>query len=262
MKKKSLATLISGLLAVSLVGVGFASWVIIQGASEQKEGSVNVETITKTNISIEANWADNDEDYTCEKLTEEQKGMKNEDEEALYTEAVDADDSQLSFGSSSQDASGWLRNTSGKIERKSLKLNVAIGGNDSVTSYVLTFSVSNPAAYKAAVDAGYITGIMLDGTAIPTESVAGNETTPAVTAGTLVVTSDSAPATETYIISYEWGDTFGGQNPYAYYNGMSISSKIGTGEDAPTADAHAMEHIQELYDTLSGLTFSLTIEAE
>lgn len=261
MKKKSLATLISGLLAVSLVGVGFASWVIIQGASEKKEGSVNVETITKTNISIEAYWADNDEDYTCEKLTKEQTKMKNKDEKALYTEDKDTDDSQLSFGSSSQGASGWLRNTNGKIERKSLKLDVNVSESSSVSSYVLTFSVSDPAAYKAAVDAGYITGIMLDGTAIPTESAEATQNKEAVVAGTLTVKSSSAPAAATYTISYEWGDTFGGQNPYAYYNGMSISSKIGTGEDAPTADAHAMEHIQALYKTLNGLTFSLTIEA-
>ena len=37
MKRKSLATLLSGFLTVCLTGVGFASWLIVQG--EEKEAT-------------------------------------------------------------------------------------------------------------------------------------------------------------------------------------------------------------------------------
>ena len=59
MKKKSLAALLSGLLTVSLTGVGFASWIIVQGDTKQVTGTVNVETISDKTTTITYDWANN-----------------------------------------------------------------------------------------------------------------------------------------------------------------------------------------------------------
>lgn len=55
MKKKSLATLLSGFLTVALTGVGFASWIITGGDTEETTGNVSAETVEnrKTTITID-----------------------------------------------------------------------------------------------------------------------------------------------------------------------------------------------------------------
>lgn len=54
MKKKSLATLLSGFLTVALTGVGFASWIITGGDTKEIQGTVSAETVEnrKTTITL------------------------------------------------------------------------------------------------------------------------------------------------------------------------------------------------------------------
>ena len=55
MKKKTLSILLSGLLAVSLTGVGFAAWIITGDAEDQTgNGTVAVETIDDRRVSLAA----------------------------------------------------------------------------------------------------------------------------------------------------------------------------------------------------------------
>ena len=60
MKKKSLAALLSGLLTVSLTGVGFASWIIVSDASKTLAdvGSVTVEAVEDRRLSVDASITD------------------------------------------------------------------------------------------------------------------------------------------------------------------------------------------------------------
>ena len=51
MKKKSLATLLSGFLTVALTGVGFASWLITGGAEKTSGGNITVETVDDRRVS-------------------------------------------------------------------------------------------------------------------------------------------------------------------------------------------------------------------
>lgn len=55
MKRKSLATLLSGFLTVCLTGVGFAAWIITGGDVENTTGNVSAETVEnrKTSITID-----------------------------------------------------------------------------------------------------------------------------------------------------------------------------------------------------------------
>lgn len=52
MKKKSLATLLSGFLTVALTGVGFASWLITGGAEKTSGGNITVETVDDRRVSL------------------------------------------------------------------------------------------------------------------------------------------------------------------------------------------------------------------
>ena len=129
MKKKSLTMLLTSLLAVSLTGVGFASWIIVQGDEKYADGTVHVEEIENRVVTIDAKWADNDGDHVWLGGT-------------APDNVVDADDSQLSFGTSNQTKSGWLRNTDGKIERKSLTLNYTIDNFSSASSVTAVLEVT------------------------------------------------------------------------------------------------------------------------
>lgn len=99
MKKKTLSILLSGLLAVSLTGVGFASWVIVNNDSDEETGSVAVETVEVNNVTINFAWSDND-------------GSKGASES----------DSILSFGYKGATNTGWLRNTDEEGELGCAKL--------------------------------------------------------------------------------------------------------------------------------------------
>ena len=53
MKKKTLAGLISSLICISLIGVGFASWVITgDDTNEQATGTITTETVSDSSVKI------------------------------------------------------------------------------------------------------------------------------------------------------------------------------------------------------------------
>lgn len=53
MKRKGLAGILSLLISVAVVGVGFASWVITAGETETVEGNVTVESITDNRVTLQ-----------------------------------------------------------------------------------------------------------------------------------------------------------------------------------------------------------------
>ena len=61
MKRKSLATLLSGFLTVCLTGVGFASWLITGDGKIDAEGTIKVETVEDRRISIEKDTSKTDD---------------------------------------------------------------------------------------------------------------------------------------------------------------------------------------------------------
>ena len=60
MKKKSLATLLSGFLTVALTGVGFASWIITGGDEQSTSGNVTAEKVENRKTSITISDTGND----------------------------------------------------------------------------------------------------------------------------------------------------------------------------------------------------------
>ena len=236
MKKKSLTMLLTGLLAVSLTGVGFASWIIVQGDEQYADGSVHVEEIENHAVTIDAKWADNDGDTIWLGGTDPNN-------------VVDPDDSQLSFGTTNKAEAGWLRNTNGTVERKSLTLNYTISNFSYATSVTAVLEVTgNKAGYEDAVDAKYITGVSVGSNLVDTTDFKSDAVT--------------LTASGTLTVSFDWGDTFGNENPYDYYNDATTEPLT---EKVPTTDityaSHAETNIGNMYTYLSGVTFKLTLTA-
>ena len=65
MKRKAMTALMGGLLSVCLVGVGFASWVISQGAETSLTGNVKVEKVENKTAKFEdVHWSANNNTNT------------------------------------------------------------------------------------------------------------------------------------------------------------------------------------------------------
>lgn len=249
MKKKSLSLLLSGLLTVCLTGVGFASWIIVQGDTKSVSGQVNVETIADKTTTIAYKWADNNGNGTPEEIT------------TTENDTTTWGDDYFSFGSSSNANSGWLRNTNGKGQIMSLTLNVTVANTEYLSGDVsidldvdsATIGDTGKTGVDLAVEAGYITDFALD-----------KETVAKASAGSFALT-----------ISTSWGDHFEDQNPFAYYNttgrkGSDTCRTVASGQtDAADANSDgkvtyaedANYSLTNLYTWLSDVTFTVTITA-
>lgn len=222
MKRKSMSLLMGSLLTVCLVGVGFASWIIIEGDKELVTGTVNVETVEKKTLTITATW---DED----------------------NDAAGTNDSVFSFGSSDDADTGWLRNTDGEGERLSLNLDVSIANYEYLSSVKATIAVkTNESGFADAVEAKYVTNPVLK----VGESVLTDGAVPA---------AEYADGKFTINASIAWG-VFWGKNPYDFYNtDHKASDKV---DAETTYAQHAYTHLGALKTKLNGVTFEITIEVE
>ena len=249
MKRKSLSLLLSGLLTVCLTGVGFASWLIVQGDEQQITGTVNVETISDVTTTITAKWQDNNKNGTAEEKTTKSQSTTT------------WGDDYFRFGYNNKTNSGWLRNTDTRGEILSLKLDVTVDSINYLASDVTidldvtsaTIGNTGKTGVALAVEAGYITDFKLDKESVAKESA----------------------ASFTLTISTSWGNHFGDKNPFDYYNttdrkGSDTCRTVENGQtDAADADSNgkvtyaedANYSLTNLYTWLSNVTFTVTITA-
>ena len=237
MKKKSLAALLSGFLTVCLTGVGFASWIIVQGDTETATGQVNVEDIHGESIELTCAWA----------------GGKD----------------TLSFGKNNPTTPkyGWLQNNDGEGETLTLELNVTVTNPQLVSkTNGVTFSIAPNAAgkdnYESAISANYITAV----TAVEKEDSTSYKK----------FNTETGTATFTIVVSANWGSYFDGKNPFEYYNTYASSASLRDsttaeqGQGKIDADSNgkityaedANYSLGQLYTYLSNVSFTLTITAE
>ena len=130
MKKKSLAGILSLLICIALIGVGFASWVITAGDTETATGNVTVETVEDKRLSITTTWED-------EKST------------IVFGQATDT----------TGVANSWLK-ASDDIQKEvlSVTLNIVVANMDSNDTISVVFNPSDEDKYNAALVSKYITG--------------------------------------------------------------------------------------------------------
>lgn len=220
-KKSGLISAVIALSCASLVSVGFASWVIAQGAEQSVTGSIHVEQVTDGSHTITATWLQGS---------------------ALNSEALSGNP-VVSFGSNSNAATGWLQNTDGTPESLVfyLKVNVAnIADDATFNAKVSSVVMTADDGYGDASTAKYVG-------ALPALNATGDGK------GTIVKGTGQAGASGSweavYTITFVWGQHFNYQNPYDYYNAKAAADYA----------ADAQESLSALYSDLNGVGFTLTI---
>ena len=190
MKKKSLATLLSGFLTVSLTGVGFASWVITGGDSEDVNGTVNVETVSDQRVQIR--------ECTSTEL-----------------ETITDEDFVIQFGHKADNSiqNPWFQSVGSDVVEEDLTAKIPFYiKNHTHATVTVTFD--------AALTA-------LTGSSTPEDT---SDDYVVLNYSYTEPTGDTSTTEGlAYInLNFAWGQAFGGKNPYSYYNGQDYSDALAT----------------------------------
>lgn len=228
-RTKVVALATSLLVGVSMMGVGFASWVISNNAEATSTGNVKAESVTDNYVKLEANPVSGGE---------------------------------IIFGAPEQMSAQnpWLTNSNGAKEKLTTTITLTVSANiGDITMSLATegyTTVESTDGFWKAVEANYIATpvVTIDsqGTANAfsiegTLSESGNLT---IKRGEAEITSET---TITLKITFGWGSAFESKNPYNYYND-------GT-KTAATHHSDANTKLSGLYDYLNGengLTYTFT----
>lgn len=203
MKKKSLATLLSGLLTVSLTGVGFASWLIVQNATDSKTGTVSVEDVSVKQVVINFAWLDNNGDGT----------------------ANGEGDNVLSFGyKGAENQTGWFRNTDSDHESApELKFN-------------LSASVKDDASATATAGVTITVNEKNGGNGYATATGSTKNYISSVT----VEEAPEGETTYTHFIKINWGSAFDNKNPFDFYNSKTYSADLASSAKTTIEDLNSL----------------------
>ena len=237
MKRKSLTMILCLLTCLSLVGVGFAAWVISSGDTEPVTGNITVDTVS-------------DKRFTFETATISDKihfGMDN-------TSKIDG---------------AWLTNDVANSEKLTvsfeIKLNVASALDDK-TETAWNSAVAVTAKYSAPNDDNYENAVDADAIIAPSSDL---------TVEFIAEKSTTTQATYKVTIAFAWGEAFDTDrtakytkvgeaptitpdsnltdnvNPYVFYN---------TGKTAADWGDDAYYYLN-LIELMSTLTYNVTVTA-
>ena len=247
MKRKTLTLILCLLTVMSLVGVGFASWVISAGDSESVGGNIVVDTVADQRLELTVLtssqnivFAGTTEDY-------------NESEEAWLTLG----------GSATTEALSVTYNCSLKYKGSGLILTDALTASGTVKANVklsATFvAPTENTAYDAAKNICFVE---------PAAASISN----------YVLSEDNQTLTFDVTITYTWGSAFGGVNPFEFYNETQtdgenvtlkrpVDGKCGAVVDTTLTDTstwgdHAVYYLGLLEAIDATTSYSITINAE
>lgn len=235
-KTKIVALVMSMLICISMIGVGFAAWVIVSQLDATASGKVNAEAVTEGYVvmSAEANGS-------------------------------------IFFGAPSSQESGnnvWLKDDNGTEQSLTATLTLKVKGNvgsitvDFATKLAGEATNSQSANFDQAVSDGYITGpsygeISVDGTENLVVTISGRKLQFNYNSeGAKDSFNFEKETTITIKVSFGWGSKFGNKNPFEYYN-----------DGTKTATSHgdeALAALKALYNDLGadvGLTYTFTFTA-
>lgn len=236
MKRKALTITICFLALVSIVSIGFASWVITKPIEKQTAaGSITAETVKVDGYTLGVKW---------QGVEEGQNPVIHFGKPATLAPTPDGVTPWLTADSDSVNESltCTLRITVSNTDNIASGLTLTL---NTVVSDVLKELNDDSTAFGKAVAANYI--------AMPTVKVGGNEAaaydpTTKVAIAKTDFTPDSVGAASGYcdvVITFAWGSLFGGVNPQNHYNQANYT-------DAKADEAQtALEAIKAIADTNS-----------
>lgn len=217
MKRKTIALVASLLICISLIGVGFAAWVISAPGTAEVSSQIQVETVT---------------------------------DNRLVVTTPDLSDKNIVFGhpATMNTANAWLTANGDQTENLTVSFDVTVKNGDSTSinsndlNVTVVFDNDNlDSRITAAHTNGYI--------AEPQVGIALKTSTP--TTGTTL--------TYTVTITFAWGDAFGGENPYIYFNNKTITDKVSTSDNTTWGD-YAKTTLEAL-ETLNNVSIPIVITA-
>ena len=223
MKRKTLTIVVGLLLTLSLVGVGFASWVISANDSETIIGNVEVQTVTDRRL-----------DVTVSELTlTEGKYQGNSIVFGMPT-ATEISTAGIS--------NPWLTNDDTALENLSVTFQVVVafksGGNISTSDFTFGHQVVLGDGVQGLVTEGYLAAPTVTATEVENDNTAGNA-------------PDTTKVTYNVTLTFAWGADFGSINPYLYYNKLDVATYA---DEAYTA--------LNAINSLSGFTYQVNLTAD
>ncbi len=201
-RTKVVALATSLLVGVSMIGVGFASWVISNNVEAKQSGNVSAESVALADVSL--------------------------------TAAVEG---EIKFGSPKDmsNAGAWLTETEkAGVESLTATFTLTMKGVDHIDTsfFVNKNDTSSPSAHSAEWTKATTTLNFVDATVTYAETTIAPGSLSGKTDGSEMYAIDSSTGKITLVgelnketeymysftVTFKWGTHFGSQNPYAYYN--------------------------------------------
>jgi len=235
MKKKIIAILLVLVALISTVGVGFATWVISRPVEEDIQGQIKVDVVSEESLTVTLAWGD----LESNAFTELAEGKPHFNLVAPAAEsAVNGD---------------WLTYSGTDAARMSITLQINVAREDGklftgkvyvsegfLSEQTLVGELSNVVA--DAVSANLLVAPTYDGT--PVNSGAHN--------GAYEVQISNGVGYLT--ITLAWGQHFGGQNPYTYYNDNKRADDVVSQSDPSTTYADDAKASLQMLNSIFGGT--------
>ena len=188
MKKRIITLTLSVLAVVLLVGVGFASWVVSQGAESNQTGNILVETVKDERLAV----------------------------------TVTPDGTKFQFGAPANATQGWLTEDGedAVLENLTVSFTVVVTRDQAFvledgqpSDLNMTLDFSDKLVDGDAAEHDYPEALIQQVGATFAAAVAG--------ASKWDLSNENKTATTVVTLELDWGTLFNGQNPYEFFNQKS-----------------------------------------
>ena len=224
MKKRNLSLLLVVLTCLSFVGIGFASWLILNPVKSESTGNITVETVSAESYTVTAQWYT---DAACNNVAATPT--------IHFGGAVGRDTA----------ANDWVK-FSGNDQSLTLYLKVTVDGTLPGNGFDVSIAITDDANtdWADSVSANYVVA--------PTIKKGDDVKT---TLASSDFTDVEGSLTQKYVIlsvNFAWGSAFNSQNPEIYYNGQTRTD---------TLAAAAKTALEQIYK-LSAVSYKVTVQGK
>ena len=240
-KTKIVALVMSMLICISMIGVGFAAWVIVSQASGTSTGNIKAEAITDNSVTLTVTHASDNTGIVF-------GGLASTDTKPEGVTLLDTI---------------WLKNDS-KTESLTVSFTLKVKGNVGKLSVGLGVATTeNKDTWQQLVSNGYVTNPTYAATAGDLTITVGQDGVFHFGNDESAQTSHSfeSETTITVTATFAWGSHFGGLNPYWYYNQHEMESNLSAGTTYHQDANNALGALYEALGSADGVTYTFTFTA-
>lgn len=223
MKRKTLTLTLCLLVCLSLIGVGFASWIITSTDTKSEEGNILVDVVEDQRLKVTYDWVSDAEGTTTLTVAPELKyGIKD----------------------GVTNAPKWLSNETKESLTAYLKITVKDSKNENYANADITATLS-------AKDGKY--------TSANTSGLVGDLPTLSIENGNIV---NKGNGVYILTITLTWGNKFNSKNPAETFANKELDDELPSGLTDATytkCGDYASHYLDELYQALNGAKYNLDI---